>query len=180
MGINCSYYFTLHHRKEFWGKDNNNGAQTTIQAIVQSTQQAIIASPISTMSKNFVSVTVLSNVEWQNSKINILAGDIVTISAQGTWNHGTANPENERYDANGYHIKYSNTILPNVNAGAIIGRIENCDPFLIGTKLTFTATCTGVLYLIMNDVLGQFGNNIGNSMSESKSILLLHQIQRTH
>jgi hypothetical protein len=112
-----------------------------------------------TQIKQEFSLKLDSNTEWQDTNINIQIGDEIQINAQGEWKN---DPGYSLYDANGYaYPSDSNCLLSTAKVGALIGKIGDCQPFLIGIELTFNASCTGNLFLSMNDSFDGFGNNVG-------------------
>ncbi len=88
--------------------------------------------------------------DWQSVGVQVQAGDVLQISAKGSWMytpdeyHG---PEGHaRYRAPGFYP------LPNVPGGALIGRIgENGEPFYVGQRVTWGAEQDGLLYLRIDD-----------------------------
>ncbi len=104
-------------------------------------------------SDNFV---VLADLPWQNA-FNVRAGQTITIRASGKWNHGET--DHGVYGPEGSGKKDSGVPLPGARVGALIGRINNGPPFLIGPEKTFTPTDSGMLQLTMND--WGFDNNTG-------------------
>jgi hypothetical protein len=127
--------------------------QALLETRISQTPQTILATQ--TMQASFV--TVSANIEWQKTIFNIQQGDTVQINSQNQWSNDSSL---HTYDANGLYI-YPDTILSTANLGALIAKIGDCEPFLIGTHSIFQASCTGSLYLAMNDVLGKFDDNIG-------------------
>jgi len=88
--------------------------------------------------------------DWQSVGVQVQAGDVLQIRAQGDWmytpgeHHG---PEGHaRYFAPGFYP------LPNVPGGALIGRIgEDSEPFYVGKRVTWEAMQDGLLYLRIDD-----------------------------
>jgi hypothetical protein len=111
-----------------------------------------------------LSTTVQAFSDWQNTGIYVSAGQTLRITATGTWSHGIEgvccgpNP----FDANGYRDKYDpHALLPAQRVGSLIGRIGNGGYFFVGTDFQITSTQSGNLQLIINDVIGSFGDNSG-------------------
>ena len=101
-----------------------------------------------------------STLPWQNTGY-VNSGKSYTIEyVSGLW---TSNPEinnGNLYGPSGSGIVASQPgyALPGVNEGALIGRVGNNTPFLIGQKATTPEGQTGPLYLCINDDLdGEYG-----------------------
>lgn len=99
---------------------------------------------------------------WMNSEVNVLTGQTVQIHASGianTW--GGRDISNG--DPNGQPRNMCGAIqcpVQGKNYGALIGRVGDGKPFLVGTSLEFTATTDGQLYFTIND--WECGDNSGN------------------
>ncbi len=128
------------------------------------TQQIKMGSLIGSPTNSIISMNIPANVEWTNTNISVLMGDEIHIKAQGQWKN---DPGYSLYDANGYTGSGDpNAVLPTANVGALIGKIGDCQPFLVGNELTFNASCTGILSLGMNDSLYGYDNNVGEVSSQ--------------
>jgi hypothetical protein len=133
--------------------------QTGQALILESQTQQVF---LKTQTEQASYVSVRANLEWQETIFTIHTGDIVQftqINPERNWTNDLARVN--KYDANGQNIIDPNAILPTARLGALIGKIDECDTFIIGTKLKFTASCSGNLSLVMNDVSGSFDNNSG-------------------
>ncbi len=123
--------------------------------------------------------STLATQSWQTAGY-VNPGDEYTVSySGGTW---TANPKNEGgtlYGAGGVSIPApSGYPMPGENEGALIGRIGNNPPFLIGAQSTTIPTGqSGVLQLCINDDLsGEFGAGLEDNLGAvSVSITLQSQ-----
>jgi hypothetical protein len=123
------------------------------------TQQINTGSLIESSTNLIISRNIPAYVEWINTNISVLTGDEIQIKAQGQWKN---DPGYSLYDANGYTGSGDpNAVLPTANVGALIGKIGDCQPFFVGDELTFNASCTGNLFLGMNDSLDSYSNNVG-------------------
>jgi tetratricopeptide (TPR) repeat protein len=101
--------------------------------------------------------------EWLSTSIRIEVGNSFRIEAAGLWSHGYDCCGPNPYDANGYDDKLDpSATLPGERVGALIGKIGDCSPFLIGASRTVVASCAGVLLLSMNDVAGYYADNDGS------------------
>ncbi|MBI2333038.1 MAG: hypothetical protein HYU84_12930 [Chloroflexi bacterium] len=102
--------------------------------------------------KNF-SVSVPASACWTSSGVNVLAGQRVGITASGTVNTWNGNAISYG-DPNGQPENIcAETVCPlqGTGYGALVGRLENLKPFLVGTAVEFTATNDGQLYFTVND-----------------------------
>lgn len=95
---------------------------------------------------------------WQDSGVKVSAGDKVTISAQGRWDH---KHEGDLYGPAGNGDIPDWTVFPTAPTGALLGRIGNSEPFLVGEGLTFTARESGSLLFVMNDGRKGYDDNRG-------------------
>lgn len=107
-----------------------------------------------------VDTNVAANSSWQNTGY-VNSGKSYTVRyVGGLW---TANPNvnnGNLYGPNGSNVVATQSGYPLVgaNEGALIGRVGDNPPFLIGTGATIPAGQTGPLQLVINDDLsGQYG-----------------------
>jgi len=113
---------------------------------------------------NGVTFEVLASSEhWLHSRVEVVAGQSYEISASGSW---TANEKNCGWSGpDGGSGPCSIPLsYPQAVSGsylALIGKIGEGPPFLIGNGINLTADGSGILYLRMNDATGGFGNNEG-------------------
>ena len=90
---------------------------------------------------------------WVTSEVSVLTGQTVSITASGIVNTWGGN-EISNGDPNGQSANMCGAIecpLQGANYGALIGRLEDLQPFLVGTKFEFTTTKDGELYFTVND-----------------------------
>jgi YD repeat-containing protein len=103
---------------------------------------------------------------WQSTGVTVAAGDVVTITASGTWTSGTA------FTANGDPgtvVEGTNCPLSGAHLMALVGRIgASGAPFVVGAQGTVTATAAGLLYLAPNDTWYALWDN-GGSLSVTVS-----------
>jgi hypothetical protein len=95
-------------------------------------------------------VTVDSRQRWTDAGVDVRAGDVIEVSARGsiTMSHDdndTATPAGSRTGRGA-----QNAPVPAV-AGALIARIDQGAPVLVGDRQSFTADRNGRLYLGVND-----------------------------
>jgi len=123
--------------------------------------------------------TVSANQSWQDTGVTLSAGDNISITyLSGQWDWTSEYPD---FDAQGdpnpqntcEHISKliapgatpGICALPSAQAGALVGKIGNGTPFLVGDNYTFTISNnvkSGTrLYLMNNDVFDGLGDNSG-------------------
>ena len=110
---------------------------------------------------NVIPVTCRADVKWQNTGIEITAGETTNvIYSSGNW---TANPNTnngELYGPDGvpqHTPAQSGYTMPGQNEGALIGKVGDT-VFLIGRNVTIPSNLSGTLELCINDDLdGQYG-----------------------
>ena len=113
-------------------------------------------------------VRVPADVEWVDSGIDVLVGEILTLKAKGI---AITGPLSEYPDAKSgpggqittcydYALPGKVCMLDGAPFGALIGKIGlGGSPFLIGGAADFTAGANGWLYLAVNDYIGTYGDN---------------------
>jgi len=96
--------------------------------------------------------------KWVDVKIELKQGQKVTISSRGEWTNGGLNPK--QVGPTGFSGVFLNsTIAPQIPLGALVGRVNNAPPFLIGESVTYISPTDGSLFLSMND--DDFSDNKG-------------------
>ncbi len=95
-------------------------------------------------------LTVDSRQRWTDSTLDVRAGDVVAITARGSIvmsgdESDTATPAGSRTGRGAQQAPV------NAVAGALIGRVDDGQPFLIGDRPTVDAPASGRLYLGVND-----------------------------
>lgn len=112
---------------------------------------------ISIAPKNNLTVVPATAV-WLASSVNVKAGDKLDISATGLWAHGVTT----HYGPDGTNfLAGAGSWLPSANLGALIGRIDNNTPFLIGSSTSMVAQQNGILQFMMNDAIDRSDDNEG-------------------
>jgi hypothetical protein len=107
------------------------------------------------------SLIVPANRQWTPTNIRVNQGDTCWFQATGEIRFSPN--ANDRAGSSGSldHKYVSGAPLPRELAGALIGRIDNGQPFGIGNQTSLRMPASGILYLgvnddIMNDNGGQF------------------------
>jgi hypothetical protein len=110
------------------------------------------------------SVSVVAAQEgFQDTGIFLRAGDHVVIDGSGTVDLDKNTPKYDNTTPDGVaETATSNFLLPGAPVGALIGKIDSGDPFLVGDSLTIASVPSkGELYLAVNDSIGGFADNSG-------------------
>jgi hypothetical protein len=123
----------------------------TILGAAIEAQIARIASPVH-------GSTVRAYRSWQDSGVTMVAGQRVSILANGRWTH---RPDVKPYGPEGGDSRDSKALLPSAPVGALVGRIGKSAPFVVGETATIEATTPGPLQLTMNDRPDGRGHNRG-------------------
>lgn len=112
----------------------------------------------------FPTCTVLAASEWQDSGILVTAGQRFQLTAQGQWfldkaggvpSEGCGPDGLPTSDPAGHDPPLAGHPpwpKPDEKGGALIARIGNGPPFLVGAGGTFTADRTGPLWFVCNDL----------------------------
>ncbi|MEO8084373.1 MAG: hypothetical protein ABI780_11165 [Ardenticatenales bacterium] len=113
-------------------------------------------------------LAVRAVVGWQDAAVDVAVGDAIAVRyISGTW---TINVAGHWFDADGYPGYYPHDTqgacaqadLPDEQNGALIGRIGDGPPFLIGSLRSLTADRAGTLQMRMNDADACLSDNGGS------------------
>jgi Ca2+-binding EF-hand superfamily protein len=96
-------------------------------------------------------VRVGSSQEWIDTGIDVRAGDMITFNAEGTLTLSTDTSDVSTPAGAKSGRKADNAPMKQHPAGALIGRIGNSGPILIGQNRTIRAPIAGRLFLGIND-----------------------------
>jgi hypothetical protein len=107
-------------------------------------------------------LTVQAQQPWTPTNLTVRRGEPLTITATGDIRIGGG--ANMSGGPGGAGETNPGNPLPGVPTGALIGRINNGRPFLIGTQTSVTAPEAGQLFLGIND--SHFPDNQGNFQVE--------------
>jgi Ca2+-binding EF-hand superfamily protein len=88
---------------------------------------------------------------WVDTGYDLRAGDVVSIQASGTATLSTAGSDVAEPAGSRTNRRATSAPLPNESAGALIARIGNAAPMIVGSRRTITANTAGRLYLSVND-----------------------------
>lgn len=112
-------------------------------------------------------VTVPATTPWYNTRIQITAGQVVKIEAQGkastlvSSKGSKSGPNGQKFICGAEPPAPPPCALTGARYGALVAKIGNQPAFLVGKKLTFTAKSSGTLYLSVNDNLRWYADNAG-------------------
>jgi Ca2+-binding EF-hand superfamily protein len=95
---------------------------------------------------------------WTDTGFEVRSGEMITFEATGTVQLSNNTADNA--GPAGSQRRAQSAPLPNAAAGALIARIDDSPPILIGARQTITASRSGRLYLSIND--DHFADNLGN------------------
>jgi Ca2+-binding EF-hand superfamily protein len=88
---------------------------------------------------------------WVDTGYDLRAGDVVSIQASGSVTLSTSASDVADPAGSRTNRRASSAPLPNEPAGALIARIGNAAPLMIGSSRTINASTAGRLYLSVND-----------------------------
>lgn len=86
---------------------------------------------------------------WVNTGIRVRKGEMVSFDTTGEVQ--LSENSADRAQSAGTPRTAPNSPLPSVNAGALIGRVGNSQPFGIGNQTSVPMPFDGILYLAVND-----------------------------
>jgi hypothetical protein len=111
-------------------------------------------------------VTIESRLIWNDTRINLVAGQEYHFQATGQWTDWTITCNADGFDSPNLFLRLSEGLrrMPHAPWFSFIGSIDKDKQsfFLIGTNKKFTAPKTGRLYGFANDVIIAYGNNRGS------------------
>ncbi len=100
---------------------------------------------------------VPAGVALTSTNIQVQAGQVLFITANDRW---TVDPTRGSIDADG-HLGQGISIETGIVLGGLLGRIDNGDPFFVGTNKTLTVPANGILYLGPSDGVSGLSDNSG-------------------
>jgi|GEM_PF-2476729 len=126
-----------------------------------------ISAPTSTPEIKEFTVVVPANALWFDTGIHVDKGQSLVFTASGfvcTWTDCTPGdvPGPNGSEDTCQFLDNSNCLLNDEPYGALIGKIGNGEPFLIGSSLGLKASQDGTLQLAVNDNLIYYEDNSGS------------------
>lgn len=103
------------------------------------------------------SIRVPATGGWVTTGMRVRKGELVYFSASGEVQ--LSDNRNDRARTPGTPRMAPGAPMPTVNAGALIGRVGNSQPFAIGDQASVPMPFDGVLFLAVND--DERGDNVG-------------------
>lgn len=94
-------------------------------------------------------IRVPANAGWINTGIRVRKGQSVSFDTSGEVQ--LSDNASDRAQSAGTTRTAPGSPLPSVNAGALIGRVGNSEPFGIGNQTSVPMPYDGILYLAVND-----------------------------
>jgi hypothetical protein len=111
-------------------------------------------------------LTVSAQQQWTATGLTVRRGEPITVSASGDIRIGGDN--NPSAGPGGASQTHPSNPLPSAPSGALIGRVNNGQPFLIGSQSRVTVPEAGQLFLGVND--SYLSDNQGNFQVEVRRI----------
>jgi len=97
-------------------------------------------------------IVVSSREAWTDTGLNVEQGDVLTIRASGTIQFSSSGRDVAEANGAAGRAATANAPLPRTEIGALLGRIGNANPFVVGASLdSFRVPRAGRLYLGVND-----------------------------
>ena len=104
-------------------------------------------------------VVVDARTMWMSTGVFLHQGDIVRVTAEGTWFNYPGSVKSP--EGGPQRMPWGSRVLLTAPLAALVGRIGQNSPFLLGLSRTFEANADGNLELTCNDVPGWFDDNTG-------------------
>jgi hypothetical protein len=95
---------------------------------------------------------------WVNTGIHVNSGDEIDFQASGQWRDGGS----PAIGPSGVGRFFENAESSSAPFGALIGKVGNGQPFLVGSHSSQEFNYSGPLYLSVNDFSGTCSNNSGS------------------
>lgn len=143
-------------RRSFAQQDQNGDGQLTRRELTDTELRAATGGSVGTSGR---AVVVQAVRGWVDTGVDVSRGDRITIDASGTVT--LSSNGNDVADPSGSRTgrRADSAPLRNDPAGALIARIDNGAPVLVGNQRTFAAADNGRLFLSVND--DYFQDNAG-------------------
>ena len=138
-------------------------SQNTLIPTISVTVQVPTFTAIAPLTTNKTLPINADSPVWINTGVYIQTGQSLLIQASGKATTWIGNSVGDSYpDGNSWPCDESSCVLSGERYGALIGKIENGSPFLVGANYQSAVSQSGYLYLMMNDVSTSYSDNSGN------------------
>jgi Ca2+-binding EF-hand superfamily protein len=141
-------------RQSFVRQDRNGDGQLTRNELTNAELKAAGAGAVGTAGRT---IQLDAARGWMDTGFDVRSGETITFEASGTVQLSNNTADTAGPGGAGRHAQAAP--IPNAAAGALIGRIGNGPPILLGARQTMTATRTGRLHLAVND--DHLADNLG-------------------
>jgi Ca2+-binding EF-hand superfamily protein len=146
-------------RRSFARQDQNGDGQLTRRELTNAELQEPSIGGVGTSGTAGRTVTVEAARGWVDTGIDVRRGDRISIDASGTVTLSSNGNDFAEPAGSRLGRRAQSAPLPNALAGALIARINNGAPILVGNRQTITANEIGRLFLSVNDDF--FPDNVG-------------------
>lgn len=106
---------------------------------------SVAAAPVNT------TVTIRGNEQWKSTGVTVQAGDAVRFQASGNVRFSPDPADNAAPQGAANRHTVAGAPLPQQPGGALLGRVGDGQPFLIGNQSSVTMGTSGLLLLGIND-----------------------------
>ena len=135
-------------RRSFAQQDQNGDGQLSRRELTNAELQGATGGAVGTSGRM---VVVDGSRGWVDTGIEVRQGDRISIDASGSVTLSNNGPDVADPSGSRTGRRAESAPLRNDPAGALIARIDNGAPVLVGNRRTFTANGSGRLYLSVND-----------------------------
>ena len=137
-------------RRSFARQDQNGDGQLTRRELTNAELQSQ-ETGVGAVGTSGRTVVVEAARGWVDTGIDVQRGDRISIDASGTVTLSTNAADAAEPAGSRQGRRAESAPLRNDPAGALIARINNSAPLLVGNRRTFAAADSGRLYLSVND-----------------------------
>jgi len=141
-------------RQSFVRQDRNGDGELSRGELTNSELKAAGAGAVGTAGRT---IQLDAARGWMNTGFDVRSGETITFDAKGTVQ--LSNNPADTAGPGGANRRAQSSPIPNAPAGALIARIDNSAPIVIGANQTLTAPRSGRLFLSVND--DHFADNLG-------------------
>jgi Ca2+-binding EF-hand superfamily protein len=142
-------------RQSFTRQDRNGDGALSRNELTNAELSAAGAGAVGTAGRT---IELDAGRGWMDTGFDVRSGETLVFEASGTVQLSSNTADTAGPGGSGRRAQ--SAPLPNAPAGALIARINDSAPILIGARQTITASRTGRLYLAVND--DHLGDNLGD------------------